>query len=183
MKRVVVVGTSAGGIDALRVLVAGLPATFPAAICVVIHMSPESPGVLPDILLAPATPRVRRATASGCSRDILRCATRPPSAVEPGHVLVTRGPREHGFRPAIDPLFRSAAQVYGPACHRRHPDRQPRRRHGRTVDDQATGRHRHRPGSGRRAVPVDAAPRVAARGGGLLGAAVGDSVSADERRV
>src|SRR5688572_14863018 len=36
--------------------------------------------------------------------------------VEPGHMRVTKGPREHNFRPAIDPLFRSAAQVYGPAA-------------------------------------------------------------------
>ena len=118
MKRVVVVGTSAGGIDALRVLVAGLPATFPAAICAVIHMAPDSPGVLPGILGRAGNLRVCAAR----NRERLQPGhlyLAPPDRhllLEPGHVLVTKGPREHGFRPSIDPLFRSAAQVYGPAA-------------------------------------------------------------------
>ena len=118
MKRLVVVGTSAGGIDALRFLAAGLPETFPAAICAVIHTSPDSPGVLPDILNRAGHLSVRAA------RDRQRMEPghlylAPPDhhlLVEPGSVRVTRGPRENGFRPAIDPLFRSAAQVYGPAA-------------------------------------------------------------------
>jgi two-component system chemotaxis response regulator CheB len=47
---IVVVGASSGGIEALRVVVAGLPRDFPAPVCVVLHTSPESPGVLPFIL-------------------------------------------------------------------------------------------------------------------------------------
>ena len=113
---VVVIGTSAGGIEALRVLVAALPADFPAAIAVVMHTSPLSPGILHDIL-----------TRSGRLRSVIptdgeRLQTghiyvAPPDyhlLIEPNRLRITKGPRENRFRPAIDPLFRSAAQVYGP---------------------------------------------------------------------
>ena len=49
-KHIVVVGASAGGIEALRELVAGLPPEFPAPVCVVLHSAPQSPGVLHSIL-------------------------------------------------------------------------------------------------------------------------------------
>jgi len=49
-KQVVVIGASAGGIEALRELVSGLPADFPAPMCIVLHTSPEAPGVLDAIL-------------------------------------------------------------------------------------------------------------------------------------
>jgi two-component system, chemotaxis family, protein-glutamate methylesterase/glutaminase len=115
-KHIVVVGASAGGIEALRELVANLPANFPAAVCVVLHTSPQSPGVL-DAILSRAGPL--RAT-NGRDRERLNPGhiyVAPPDChllVEPGIIRVTKGPRENRFRPAIDPLFRSAAQVYGP---------------------------------------------------------------------
>jgi two-component system chemotaxis response regulator CheB len=114
--QLIVVGTSAGGIEALRELVAALPADFPAGLAVVMHTAPESPGVLHDILS-----RVSRLPAtSPSSRDRIKAGhiyVAPPDhhlLVEPGHLRVTKGPKENRFRPAIDPLFRSAAQVYGP---------------------------------------------------------------------
>jgi len=117
-KRVVVVGASAGGIEALRTLVSGLPADFAAAVCVVLHISPESPGILGDILSRsgplPAIPAV-----NGEPLQPGRVYVAPPDChllVEPGRLRVTKGPRENRFRPAIDPLFRSAAQVYGPGA-------------------------------------------------------------------
>jgi len=117
-RRLVVIGASSGGLDALRSLLAGLPATFPAALCIVIHTSPESPGVLPQIL-----GRVSRLpVVQACNGQRLengRVYVAPPDRhllVEPGRLRVTKGPREHRFRPAIDPLFRSAAQVFGPAA-------------------------------------------------------------------
>jgi two-component system, chemotaxis family, protein-glutamate methylesterase/glutaminase len=117
-KRLIVVGASAGGIEALRTFVAELPATFPAAICVAVHVSPESPGILPEIL----DRLCRLPVAHACNGQRLqsgRIYIAPRDrhlVIEPSRLRVTKGPREHGFRPAIDPLFRSAAQVYGPAA-------------------------------------------------------------------
>jgi two-component system chemotaxis response regulator CheB len=117
-KSLVVVGTSAGGIGALRTFVAELPATFPAAICAVVHVSPRSPGILPEILNRVCPLPVKHP----CNRQRLesgRVYIAPPDRhllVEPALLRATKGPREHGFRPAIDPLFRSAAQVFGPAA-------------------------------------------------------------------
>lgn len=99
-------------------LLAALPADFPAAVCVVVHTAPQAPGVLPQIFartsaLAVTNPRDGDALAPG------RVYVAPPDRhllVEPGRVRVTKGPRENRFRPAIDPLFRSAAQVFGPGA-------------------------------------------------------------------
>jgi two-component system chemotaxis response regulator CheB len=115
-KQIVVIGTSSGGIEALRELVSMLPADFPAPICVVMHTAPQSPGVL-DSILSRAGPLP---AVNGRDGDRLRPGhiyVAPPDChllVEPGLIRVTKGPRENRFRPAIDPLFRSAAQVYGP---------------------------------------------------------------------
>lgn len=115
-KQIVVIGASAGGIEALRELVAGLPPDFALPIGVVLHTSPQSPGVLDAILR-----RAGRLPATNArDRERLKPGhiyVAPPDChllVEPGRVRVTKGPRENRFRPAIDPLFRSAAQVHGP---------------------------------------------------------------------
>jgi two-component system, chemotaxis family, protein-glutamate methylesterase/glutaminase len=115
-KDIVVVGASAGGIEALRVLVGALPAELPASIFVVLHTSPEAPGMLADIL-----DRAGRLPATSAKdRERIRPGTiyvAPPDRhllIEPNLVRVTRGPKENRFRPAVDPLFRSAAQTYGP---------------------------------------------------------------------
>ena len=116
--QIVVIGTSAGGIDALREIVGHLPPHFAAPVCIVMHTAPESPGVLHDILARagrlPATPpRDAERLKAG------RLYAAPPDhhlVIEPGRIRITRGPKENRFRPAIDPLFRSAAQVYGPGA-------------------------------------------------------------------
>src|SRR5215210_9147179 len=115
-RNIVVIGTSAGGVEALRVLVTGLPADFPGSIFVVMHTAPDSPGVLAQIL-----DRSGPLPASYASnRERIRPGriyVAPPDVhmlLEPGLVRLTHGPRENRFRPAIDPLFRSAAQVFGP---------------------------------------------------------------------
>lgn len=116
--RVIVIGASAGGIDALRTIVGGLPADFPAAICVVVHTSPQAPGILDQILTRAGALTASKAR-SGERLEPGHIFVAPPDyhlVVEPGVVRATKGPRENRFRPAVDPLFRSAAQVFGPAA-------------------------------------------------------------------
>ncbi len=117
-KRIIVIGASSGGIEALRSLVSQLPGDFPAPICVVLHVASDSPAVLADILsrsgVLPAT-TVRNCEALKAGHIFVP----PPDfhlLIEPGVVRVAKGPRENRFRPAIDPLFRTAAQVYGPGA-------------------------------------------------------------------
>ena len=118
VNRIVVIGASSGGIEALKTIAAALPRDFPAPICAVVHTSPASPGVLGSILSrAGALPAVM--ATSGARLEPGRIYVAPADhhlIVEPGVLQVTKGPKENRFRPAVDPLFRSAAQVYGPAA-------------------------------------------------------------------
>jgi two-component system, chemotaxis family, protein-glutamate methylesterase/glutaminase len=117
-RRIVVIGASSGGIEALRHVVAGLPADFPAAVCAVVHTAAESPGVL-DAILARAGAVPASTAVNGQRLKAGHIYVAPPDhhlLVEPGLLVVTRGPKENRFRPAIDPLFRAAAQVFGPAA-------------------------------------------------------------------
>ncbi|MDC0722795.1 chemotaxis protein CheB [Nannocystis bainbridge] len=108
-------GASAGGLTALFDIVRGLPRDFPAAVFVAMHMSPDNPGVLSDLLR-----RVSR-LPTGLAQDRQAIERGRIYVARPDHhllikrayVRVTRGPKENGFRPAVDPLFRSAAAAYG----------------------------------------------------------------------
>jgi two-component system chemotaxis response regulator CheB len=113
---IVVIGTSAGGVEALSTIVAGLPADFPASVFIVLHTSPQSPGVLAAILDR-AGPLPARYAADRERIAPGRVYVAPADqhlVIEPTRVRLTRGPKENRFRPAVDPLFRSAAQTYGP---------------------------------------------------------------------
>jgi two-component system chemotaxis response regulator CheB len=111
-----VVGASAGGVEALTRIVAGLPPEFPAAIAIVLHLPANGTSVLPAILnRAGHLPAVAAKDGEPIQRGHIYVA--PPDH----HLLVgleelslTHGPRENGHRPAIDPLFISAAHAYGP---------------------------------------------------------------------
>jgi two-component system chemotaxis response regulator CheB len=112
----VVIGASAGGIEALRDIVQLLPEDLPAAVVVVVHLPPEAKSALPAILAR----RTLLFTVEAHDRDTIqpgRVYVAPPDKhvlIEDGHLRLSRGPRENGHRPAIDPLFRSAARSYGP---------------------------------------------------------------------
>ncbi len=113
---IIVIGASAGGVVALKELVAALPADFQASIFIVLHLSPHSPSYLPDIL-----------TTAG---PLMATHPKDGELIRPGHiyvaspdhhllveydqVIVKKGPKENRFRPSIDALFRSAAYTYGP---------------------------------------------------------------------
>src|SRR5215213_8303800 len=113
---IVVIGASAGGIQALTALVAGLPRDFPASILVVVHIPPYAISRLPEILS-----RSGPLPAAHAQQDEViepgRIYIAPPDRhllVRTGRLELSRGPRENHARPAIDPLFRSAARAYGP---------------------------------------------------------------------
>jgi two-component system chemotaxis response regulator CheB len=117
-KRIVVIGTSAGGLEALRVVAAGLAGDFAAAVCVVLHTAADAPAILAGIL-SRAGPLPAVSAMTGMRLEDRRIFVAPPDShliVEPGSLRTSKGPKENRFRPAIDPLFRSAAQVYGPAA-------------------------------------------------------------------
>src|SRR5690348_15300508 len=113
---IIVVGGSARGLEGLLAIASGLPADLPAAVLVAIHTSPTSPGLLPEIL-ARSGPLPAAQAADGEPVSPGRIYVAAPDhhlLLEPGRVRVTRGPKENRFRPAVDPLFRSAALAYGP---------------------------------------------------------------------
>ena len=113
--RVVVVGASAGGVEASCRFVAGLPRDIEAPVLVVVHTSPTAPSALPGILARAGALEARHPEDGERLRNGVVYVAPPDHhlVLGEGAVRVTRGPRENGHRPAIDPLFRSAARSYG----------------------------------------------------------------------
>ncbi len=113
-RNIVVIGASAGGVFALKHLVEALPADFPASIFVVLHVSPNSPSMLPTILSsAGPLPAIHPTDGELIQPGYIYVA--PPDhhlLVEHDQIIVKRGPKENRFRPSIDALFRSAAYTY-----------------------------------------------------------------------
>jgi two-component system, chemotaxis family, protein-glutamate methylesterase/glutaminase len=115
---IIVIGTSAGGLEALDALVSQLPTDLSAAIFIVQHMAPENTGIA-------LLDRLGRHKAFACAMaengkrfHAGRIYIGPPDhhlLVKKDHVLVTKGARENRYRPGIDPLFRSAAATHGPS--------------------------------------------------------------------
>ena len=115
---VVVVGASTGGVEALRQLVAGLPSGFPAGVLIVMHIGTNST-ILPSLLARTSILPVRQAR-EGDLVEAGRILVAPPDLHlsirregEAYRVVLARTAKENHTRPAIDPLFRSAAAVVG----------------------------------------------------------------------
>jgi two-component system chemotaxis response regulator CheB len=113
--RFVVIGGSFGGIDVLRRVVKRLPKTFPAPILVVQHIASDSPGTLPQILSrAGLLPAIHPIHGQTIEPGLIYVA--PPDRhmlVDDHAIRLSHGPKENRVRPAIDPLFRSAALAHG----------------------------------------------------------------------
>jgi two-component system, chemotaxis family, protein-glutamate methylesterase/glutaminase len=112
---IIVVGFSAGGLDALARVVSDLPAGLQTAVFVVHHFPPSSVSALPQILTRSGRMPARHAVqGEPIVPGTIYVAPPDHHLLLSSHaVLVTRGPRENGHRPAIDPLFRTAAKTYG----------------------------------------------------------------------
>jgi two-component system chemotaxis response regulator CheB len=111
----VVIGASAGGVEALRRVVAALPADLEAAVCVVLHIAPGSASALAGILERAGDLPCRRAEDGAPLRpgEILVAPPDHHLAVEEDRVRLTVGPRENNHRPSVDVLFRTAAAARG----------------------------------------------------------------------
>jgi two-component system chemotaxis response regulator CheB len=113
---IIVIGASAGGVEVLQQVVRTLPPNFPAAVFVTLHFPEHATSVLPRILSrAGPLPALHAADGDAVVRGRIYIA--PPDH----HLLlmrrgmrIVRGPKDNGNRPAIDPMFRSAAVAFGP---------------------------------------------------------------------
>lgn len=114
----VVIGGSAGALEVLREVLRRLPEKYGSAIAIVVHLPPEGPNLLAEVLASPGAPPMKMAE----DKEPIAPGT-IYLAVPDYHLLVEAGrtfalsmdERVHFSRPAIDVLFESAAQAYGPA--------------------------------------------------------------------
>ena len=115
---VIAMATSVGGLEALSVILGGLPEKFPAAIAIVMHLAPDHPSILAEILSRRTQLLVRQAHTG----DVL-CPSSVFVAPPNHHLFVSPSGRlklssssavkVHYARPSAEPLFASVAEVYG----------------------------------------------------------------------
>jgi two-component system chemotaxis response regulator CheB len=107
----VVIGASAGGVEALKRVVSGIPPGLPAAVCVVLHLAPGSHSALAHILER-AGPLPCCSAVDGAALRTAEIVVAPPDrhlVIEGRVARLTEEAPESGHRPAVNALFRSAA--------------------------------------------------------------------------
>jgi two-component system, chemotaxis family, protein-glutamate methylesterase/glutaminase len=112
---IILIGASAGGVQALSEVIGGLPSDFPAAIFIVLHISPYGRSAMPVILGRAGRLPAAHAT-DGEPVEMGRVYVAPPDhhlVLQDDLVRLSRAPTENAQRPAVDVLFRSGAQAYG----------------------------------------------------------------------
>lgn len=115
--RVVAMAASAGGLKALSTILGGLPADFPAAIAIVMHVSPDHQSLLAEIL-STRTPLVVKQAENGdilCHSHVFVAPPNHHLSVTQGGILRLSSPtaeKIHFARPSAEPLFSSVAQIY-----------------------------------------------------------------------
>ncbi len=114
----IVIGASAGGFEVVVDLASQLPADLSVPVCLVMHIPAYQPSEMPSILNE-VGPLHALHPKDGAKIETGFIYVAPPDhhlLIDDGHVAVKRGPKENGFRPSIDALFRSAAYSYGPGA-------------------------------------------------------------------
>jgi two-component system chemotaxis response regulator CheB len=115
---ILAIGTSAGGFDALRFLAGNFSHDFPASVVVTIHLSNQFRSEL-DAILTQAGQLPASFAVDGEKLEkshIYIAPTERHLIIESGRLRLGSGPRENNARPALDPLFRSAALCCGQRC-------------------------------------------------------------------
>lgn len=115
-RNIIVIGTSAGGLEALDALVSQLPPDLHASVFIVQHMAPQNTGIALLHRLGRHKTLDCVLATNGEAFQAGRIYIGPPDhhlLVKKNHILVTKGARENRYRPGIDPLFRSAAATHG----------------------------------------------------------------------
>lgn len=112
----IVIGTSWGGVEALKTLFSTLPHDLPATVLIVMHMSPKYESSLSDILARHGGLTVSEAQDGEPVHRAHAYVAKPDHhlLIENQRLVLGRGPRENHSRPSVDVLFRSAATAYGP---------------------------------------------------------------------
>jgi two-component system chemotaxis response regulator CheB len=114
---IVVIGGSAGGLEALCQVVSGLPKDFPAALLVVLHTSPQSPGLVARVVARSGQLPVaygQHGETIMPGRVYIAPAAYHLAVATPGTLLLHQGEKVRFSRPSVDVLFQSAAEVFGP---------------------------------------------------------------------